>query len=507
MTQQNHIASNTMKWLITVTVMLAAMIEIIDTTIVNVALQDMAGSLGASAEEISWVVTSYIVSSAICMPLTGFFVRTIGRKRLLLINIIGFLIFSMLCGLSASLGEMIFFRIMQGIFGASLVPLSQYVLRDTFPPKEQIKAMAVWGVGIMAAPVLGPTLGGYITDWMNWRWIFYINIPVCLIAIVMTVLFISETKREKLNIDWLGLFLMIIAISTLQIFLDRGNNDGWLSSHFIVAMLTFWLIVGIVFIIRGWFNPKNILNLHLFKDRNYAASCILLVLYTAGIFGLMTIQPLIMQRFMNYSAALSGELMMPRGIAAAIAMMFISPLSKKLDLRLIIFLGITITAYGNYLYAQIPLMSDTWNLMYPGIIQGIGMGFFFVPVSTMALQTVKPQDLAEGSGMFSFFRNLGTSVGTSIMVTVLTQQAQVAWYSMVRHIDPSNPYYQTWLQHTNWQAQDPTTLAIIAQNITTQANIIGFNDVAYLSYLLLLFCLPFICTLTKPKSTKLTMDH
>ena len=507
MTSQSSSISTTMKWLITVTVMLAAMIEIIDTTIVNVALQDMAGSLGASTEEISWVVTSYIVSSAICMPLTGFFVRTLGRKRLLIVNIVGFLIFSMLCGLSNSLDEMVFFRIMQGIFGASLVPLSQYVLRDTFPPKEQIKAMAIWGVGIMAAPVLGPTLGGYITDWMNWRWIFYINLPVCLIAIVMTLLFISETKREKLKIDWIGLGLMVLTISTLQIFLDRGNNDGWLSSQFIIAMLIFWTVTGLIFIFRGWFNPKNILNLHLFKDRNYAASCILLVFYTAGIFGLMTIQPLIMQGFMNYSAALSGELMMPRGIAAAVAMMMIMPLAKRIDLRIIILMGIIITAYGNYLYGQIPLMVDTWHLMYPGIIQGIGMGFFFVPVSTMALQTLKPHDIAEGSGMFSFFRNLGTSVGTSVMITVLSQQAQSAWNSMIKHINPSNPNYQTWLQHNNWQAQDPTTLGIIAQNISTQANIIAFNDVAYLSYLLLALSIPFIFILSKPANTGLSIEH
>ncbi|WP_119344039.1 DHA2 family efflux MFS transporter permease subunit [Facilibium subflavum] len=495
------------KWLITITVMLAAMIEIIDTTIVNVALKDMAGSLSANTEEISWIVTSYIVSSAIFMPLTGFLVRVVGRKRLLFINIIGFLIFSMLCGLATSLGEMVFFRIMQGIFGASLVPLSQYVLRDTFDPKEQVKAMAIWGIGIMAAPVLGPTIGGYITDWMNWRWIFYINIPVCLIAATMTILFISETPRQKLKIDWGGLLLMVITISALQIFLDRGNSDGWLESHFILALLLIWIIGAFIFIIRGWINPKNILNLHLFKDRNYTASCILLVLYTAGIFGLMTVQPLIMQGFMNYSASLSGELMAPRGIAAAVAMIFVAPLAKKIDLRFIIFLGILITAYGNYLYAHIPLMSDPWNLTYPGIIQGFGMGFFFVPVSTMALQTLKPADLAEGSGMFSFFRNLGTSVGTSIMVTILTQQAQVAWHDMVKNINPANPNYQSWLTHTGWQAQDQSTLAHIANMIISQANIISFDDVAYLSYLLLIVSVPFIFLLSKPSKEGISIEH
>ena len=507
MTQTPSMALSSTRWLITITVMLAAMIEIIDTTIVNVALKDMAGSLGASVDEITWVVTSYIVSAAICMPLTGFFVRIFGRKRLLLVNIVGFLVFSMLCGLSTSLDEIVIFRIMQGIFGASLVPLSQYVLRDTFPPKEQVKAMAVWGIGIMAAPVLGPTIGGYITDWMNWRWIFYLNIPVCILASLMAILFISETEREKVNIDWIGLSLMVITIGALQIFLDRGNHDNWLSSNFILGLLMSWIIAGIFFIARGWGNPNNILNLHLFKDRNYAGSCILLVLYTAGIFGLMTVQPLIMQSYMNYSAALSGELMAPRGIAAAISMILVTPLSKKIDLRLIILMGILITAYGNYLYAELPLMSDMWNLTYPGIIQGFGMGFFFVPVSTMALQTINRNALAEGSGMFSFFRNLGTSVGTSVMVTVLTQQAQVAWHTMGTHIRLTNPNYPLWLQHLHTTAKDPKTLAEIAGIILPQANMIAFDDVAYFSYALLAVSVLFILLLKKPLKASADSAH
>lgn len=323
----------------------------------------------------------------------------------------------------------------------------------------------------------------------------------------MTLLFITETKREKVKIDWIGLALLVITISTLQIFLDRGNTDGWLSSHFILGLLLTWIIAGIIFIVRGWITPRNILNLHLFQDRNYAASCILLVLYTAGIFGMMTVQPLIMQGYMNYSASLSGELMAPRGIAAAIAMVFVTPLAKKIDLRLIILLGILITAYGNYLYAGVPLMSDPWNLTYPGIVQGIGMGFFFVPVSTMALQTLAPAALAEGSGMFSFFRNLGTSVGTSVMVTVLTQQAQVAWHSMIQKINTMNPDYHMWLQHMSWSAEDPHTLAEVVKLILPQANIIAFDDVSYLSYLLLLVAIPFIFMLKKPKNTAVSMEH
>lgn len=488
------------RWLITITVMLAAMIEIIDSTIVTVSLNTMGGSLGANTEEISWVVTSYIVAAAIFMPLTGLLVRLMGRKRLLLVNIAGFLLFSVLCGTASTLMEIVIFRVLQGVFGASLVPLSQYILRDTYPPEEHVKAMAIWGMGIMAAPVLGPTIGGYLIDWMNWRWIFYINVPICLLALTMTLLFINDTPREKVAIDWTGLLLMFVAIGTLQIFLDRGNTDDWLSSNFIVALLIIWVGTGLLFITRGLINPKNILNLKIFHDRNYAAACILLVIYTGMIFGILTLQPTIMQTLMNYSTKLSGEMMAPRGIAAALSMMVIAPLSKKIDLRILIAIGISLSAYGIFLYADLPLVNMPLDIIYPSIIQGIGMGFFFVPISTIALSTLRGRELAEGSGMFSFFRNLGTSTGTSIMVTVFTQQTQTGWHSMVSHINPTNPNYIIWQHTVPFSGQ--TAAAIVSQTIESQSTIIAFNDVAFLSALLMILSLPFIFMIQSPGKNK-----
>ena len=495
------------KWLITITVMLSAMIEIIDTTIVNVVLHDMAGSLGASSEGITWVVTSYIVSAAIFMPLTGLLVNIFGRRRLLFINVLGFMVFSVLCGLASNLTEMVIFRIFQGIFGASLVPISMYVLRDTFSPAEQVKAMAIWGIGIMAAPVLGPTLGGYIADSMGWRWIFFINVPVCIITLLMTGMYISETTRKRVRMDWSGLLLMTLVIAALQLFLDRGNNEGWLASNFIIALILIAVVGGGIFIFRGLNTPNHIINLRLFADRDYYAASILMVLYPAALFGMLTIQPLIMQGYMSYDPKLTGLLMAPRGIMAAIAMVFVTPLAKKFDMRYLIAIGILLTAWGTYDYAKISLNADEWAWVYPSLIQGLGMGFFFVPISTMALQSLQKKDIAEASGLFSFTRNIGTSIGISVLVTVMTQQTQAAWNMMSDHIRLDNPNYLQWTEKLGLSPDSPRTLDILSQTIEAQASMIGFVDACYLGFIGLMICLPFVCLLKKPQGGDIEMGH
>ncbi|MCF6766133.1 DHA2 family efflux MFS transporter permease subunit [Thiotrichales bacterium 19S3-7] len=495
------------KWFITITVMLAAMIEIIDTTIVNVVLHDMAGALGASTEEITWVITSYIVAAAIFMPLTGFLVNILGRKKLLILNITGFMIASMLCGFSTSLTEMVIFRLLQGVFGASLVPLSQYILRDTFSLEEQPKAMAIWGVGIMAAPVLGPTIGGYIADYMNWRWIFYINVPVCLIALVMTLTFISETETKRAKVDWIGLMILVVAVGALQIFLDRGNTDDWLSSNFIFVLMVTWILGWCVFIYRGITNSKNILNLNAFKDRNFAICNLLLVLYTGALFGILTLQAVVMESIMGYTPELAGLVMAPRGIASAISMILCVPLSKKVDMRILLGIGIVLSAWGSYDFALLPINADFYSLMMPGVVQGFGMGLFFVPLSTLALQRLPDHMIAEGSGIFSFARNLGTSIGVSVMTTVLTQTSQAGWNTMIGHIRDDNPNYHTWLQSFNWHATDPLEITVAAQTITQQSTMIGFINSCYLGMIFLIVSIPFVFLLQRSISTKISTSH
>ena len=491
-----------MKWLITITVMLAAIIEIIDSTIVNVVLHDMSGSLGASTEEISWVVTSYVVAAAVCMPLTGFLVTRIGRRRLLLINILGFMVASVMCGFAVNLDVMVICRLFQGVFGASLVPLSQYILRDTFPPEEQVRAMAIWGVGIMAAPVLGPTLGGYIADHLAWRWIFFINVPVCIIAAIMTFLFIKETATKKLRVDYLGLVLMVVTVASLQVFLDQGNTKDWFESNFILILCGIAVVGTVVFIIRGLYQGQaNIINLYIFCDRNYALSCILLVLYTSSIFGLFTLQPMIMEGFANYTPLLAGMNMAPRGFAAAISMIVVAPMSKRLDLRVIILLGVVITAYGTWLFAGLSLDADEWAWMYPGIVQGFGMGLFFVPVSTLALSTIRQDWLAEGSGVFSFFRNLGTAIGISTLITVFTRLGQASWNSLSGNFSPSNARFIAWQQHFPYpHAPLVEKMAIAQQTVAAQSGFVAFTDASYLAVMFLVACVPFVFMLKKSTS-------
>ena len=497
--EYNSTLTQAMKWLITVTVMLAAIIEIVDTTIVNVVLHNMAGTLGASTENITWVSTSYIVAAAIMMPLTGILVRIMGRKRLLLVNIIGFLVFSMLCGMANSLTEIVIFRIFQGIFGASLVPLSMYILQDTFSPAEQVKAMAVWGMGIMVAPVLGPTLGGYIASSLSWRWVFYINIPVCLIAIVMTYLFIQETKRERAPIDWVGLALIIITVGAFQVFLDRGNSDGWLQSNFIMELLLTSILGFVIFMVRGLYRSNNIINLKVFADRDYYAASLLLIIFVGVIFGIIVLQPLVMEGFLNYSTKLTGIMMAPRGLAIAVAMMLVAMLSKRMDMRYLIGLGIIVMAIGTSMLSKLSLQSDSWNIIYPELIQGLGMGLSIVPISAMALQNLKSSQIAEASGLFSFSRNMGTSIGVSILVTVMTRETQVAWHSLAGKVSMLNPNYHIWLQHTHFAAKSTATAAVLGGIITNQASMIGFDDACYLGVWVLLLSLPLVFLLRKPK--------
>lgn len=494
----NYIQDPFQRWMITIAVMLVAVLEVLDMTIVNVALPNIMGAVGANPNQITWILTSYIVSSAICMPLTGFLVTRIGRRRLLLINIVGFLLTSALCGLSASLAQMVLFRTLQGIFGATLVPMSQYILRDSFPPNEQGKAMAIWGVGIMAGPVLGPTIGGYITETMSWQWIFYVNVPVCVMAFFMTLKFISETPRSQPFIDWLGLGLMAVGIGALQIFLDEGNQDNWFDSNFILLLFLLSLYTLTVFIIRGWFYPKNIINLHLFKDRNFTMSTLLLTAYCMIIFGLLTLQPIMMQDLLNYPVLTTGLVMAPRGFASAFSMFLVAKLMGKVDLRLLIATGLLLSAVGTEMMADFSLAISEPYLIWSGVVQGLGMGLIFVPLSTLALSTVHKDHVAEGSGLFSFGRSIGSSVGISLLSTLTTREAQINWNRLGGHISLGNPALNQWLQNANLTLINPNTPPVLGYMLNQQSQMIAYVDAYWLSFLGFLLMLPFVFLLKPP---------
>jgi DHA2 family multidrug resistance protein len=505
------------KWMITITVMLVAVIEVLDITIVNVSLPQMMGTFSATTDEITWVLTSYVVSSAIFMPLTGILVRRLGRRRLLLLNIVGFLIASMLCGAATNLAEIVGFRILQGAFGAALVPLSQYILRDTFSREEQGKAMALWGMGIMVGPILGPTLGGYITELLNWRWVFYINVPVCILAFVMALSFVKETPRTSESIDWVGLLWMAIGIGSLQMVLDQGNSKNWLDSDFILISTLICVMSLSIFLYRGWNKKNNIVNLELFKERHFALTTALLTAYVMALFGTFVLQPIMMGVLLHYPADLTGKLMAPRGVASICSMILVSRvLMQRFDFRILVFSGMWITALGTYLMTRFNIYGDPWVYTFPGIIQGFGMGFVFAPLSSFAFDYLDKKHTAEAAGLYSFGRSMGISMGIAVLTTIFTQKTQLFWHHLSAYIRPDNPNLMHWVmaqQSTlpnlgnmhNWAnlqhdaVVSPLALQMLAEQVQAQAMMNGFNNTFLAASIILVVISPLVLWLKKAR--------
>ncbi len=469
-------------------VMLVTIIEVLDMTIVTVSLPAMMGALNANTDQITWVITSYVVAAGICMPLTGFLVKQIGTKKLLLINIVGFLIASALCGMASSLMLMVMFRVLQGVFGASLVPLSQYILSATYSKQEIGKAMAIWGMGIMTAPVLGPTLGGYITEYLNWRWIFYANVPFCLLAAITVQQVVRETATTKITIDWLGMLLMAVGIGSLQLFLDRGNPEGWFQSNTIVLLAAVSCCSLTLFIYRGLrLQHTNIINLYLFANRNFALATVILASF-CGIFlsGIM-LQPMLIESLLHYPSDLTGLVVAPRGLSSAIGMMLTANLMKRFDNRHIAASGVMLTAIGSWLMTKYNLDISMRFLIVPAIIQGFGMGLFFVPLSTISLLTLPKESAAEASGLYSFGRSIGISIGLSLLTTILTHMTTTNWYQLSEHINPFNMNLQQRGFDGSAQASQQ-----LAGELYRQAAMIAYNDLFMVVFAALLLLIPMI---------------
>lgn len=488
--------TETHRWLITLSVMLATILEILDTTIVNIALPHMMGSFGATFDQITWVLTSYIVSAAVIMPISGFLINRIGSKKLLLLNIIGFLTASMLCGLSSSLIQIVLFRILQGLFGASLVPLSQFILRNTFPPEQLTKAMAIWGVGIMAGPVLGPTIGGWITESLNWRWIFYINIPFCVINIFLCLKFVPETPTRFIKADILGIILLFLSIGTLQLFLDRGNTVNWFDAQSSRWLFSIFIFSFVLFLLHGFTDKNPIINLKLFLNKNFSTSCIMIAAFVGGAIGIISIQPLFLENLMNYPPNFTGLVMAPRGIASAIAMGFVPKLTKYFEQKTLIAVGIFLNVTASFLFSKLDLGTSPDYFVLIGMVQGVGMGLFFVPLSTIALSTLAHHDYAEASGIFNFCRNLGMSIGISLIATLISRNTQTNWNSLTSKMTIFSPS----LQYNHIHPADSFSLAQLAHQVTTQATTIAFLNVYRAVVIGLLLILPLVLLLVNKKS-------
>lgn len=477
-------------WFIIAAVMLSTVMEILDTTIVNVSLPHMMGSLSADRDQISWVLTSYIVAAGVLMPLTGFLVNRFGCRRLLLINIIGFMIASALCGISENLFQIVFFRLMQGAFGASLVPLSQFILRESFPPEDQAKVMALWGIGVMAAPIMGPTIGGYITDALSWRWVFYINVPVCLLDFFLVLMFIRETATKKTEVDWLGMVLMVASIGSLQLFLDRGEVSDWFASPSIRWLFGIFVLTFALFLVHSFKSKNSIINLRLFGDRSFAFGTLIMCFFAASVLGSLALFPQMLETLYGYTSNLTGMVMAPRGIASAVMMVVSSRLIMRgFDPRKLIFFGLGIGVYSTWLMSAISLDASMTYILMLGLLQGFGVGFFFMPLTSIVYSNLSRQSVAEATGLFNFGRNIGNAIGISLLTTYLDRDTQANWHMLGRHVQPANPSLTRWLDAQHLSLTDPQTIILLGQQLNTQANFIAFMHTFRITAMLLLVAL------------------
>ncbi|MBB5212536.1 MDR family MFS transporter [Microbulbifer hydrolyticus] len=407
--------------MITVSIMLATIMQVLDTTIANVALPHMQGSLGAGSDQITWVLTSYIVAAAIMTPPVGYLAQRFGRRQVFLWSVGGFTVTSMLCGQAGSLNEMILWRLLQGLFGASLVPLSQATLLDTFPKERHASAMSIWGVGVMIGPVLGPTLGGWLTEYYSWRWVFYINLPFGILSMLGIYFCVPESETRRQRFDGLGFGLLALAVGALQMLLDRGEQVEWFEAleiqlYAIAAVLGLYL-----FLVHSRTTSTPFLSPELFRDRNYVSGLIFIFIVGIILLATMALLPPFLQQWKGYPVVTTGLVLMPRGVGTMISMMVVGKLMQRFDARALILLGMGLVSFSLWEMTGFNLQVGQRDLIYTGVVQGLGLGLVFVPISTLAYATLEPRFRGEATALFSLSRNLGSSIGVSIVMAALTR--------------------------------------------------------------------------------------
>lgn len=463
---------------IVIAVVLSAVLEVLDSTIVNVALPHIQSAFGATTDQTTWILTSYIVAAVVIMPLTGFMAKRFGRRRLILTSITGFAIFSSLCGLSWSLGSMVGFRLGQGMFGAFLIPLSQSILFDAFPREKRGQAMAMFGLGVVVAPVLGPTIGALLTDYFSWRMVFFVNLPIAAIAILMLSGELPRDKPEALKIDWTGLLLMALGIGALQYTLDQGQTKDWLSSHLIQVALIVAILGGVAFVARGLRIEHNIIDLRLFADRNYAAASAIIAGFSVAMFGGIAILPLLVQGLLGYPVIEAGYLFIPRGLAAGFSMVLTGAvLVNRFDPRLLAGVGLVLTAVSNFQIGALNLNADFWQLAWPGAVGGLGMGLVFVPMSTLAFDRIEKDRQDEASGLYGVTRQLGSSIGIAVVGALLVRSITVDTATLTSNVTPFSAAARAYLAPLSLTPESVEGAAILSAQIARQAAMMAYTHV------------------------------
>ncbi|MDG5501386.1 DHA2 family efflux MFS transporter permease subunit [Marinobacter sp. BGYM27] len=470
-------SAKNLRGLITLSIMLATIMQALDTTIANVALPHMQGSMSATSEQISWVLTSYIVAAAIATPLTGFLAARIGRRQLFLLSVTGFTIASVLCGIATNLNELVAFRLLQGIFGAGLVPLSQAVLLDTYPKEQHGSAMAMWGVGVMIGPILGPTLGGYLTEVLDWRWVFFINLPVGILSLLGIWAFVPETEKDKRSFDVFGFTLLAIAIGALQLMLDRGQSQDWFASTEIMLETALAGTALAMFLVHMMTARAPFLEPGLFRDRNLSVGLVFIFMVGIILLATLALLPPFLQQLMGYPVMTTGFALAPRGLGSMIAMMLVGRLVNRVDIRALVFLGLTLVSVSLFQMAEFTTDVSMATLVGTGIIQGLGLGFIFVPLSTISFATLAPRYRNEATAMFSLMRNIGSSIGISVMVTLVARNTQINHAVLGEFLNPFRPAFEAMTLPGGIPTDSATGMALLDQTLNAQAATISYlND-------------------------------
>jgi len=506
-------------WLIAIAVMSSTFMEVLDTTVVNVSLPHIAGNLSASTDEATWTLTSYLVANAIILPMTGWLAGRFGRKRLLMASVTGFTVASFLCGLAPSLGFLIACRIIQGACGGGLQPLSQAILLESFPLEKRGQAMAFWALGIVVAPMLGPVAGGWLTDNYSWRWVFYINVPIGILALLLTQAFVFDPpylRRERTGIDYWGIGLLVLGIGSLQIMLDKGQEDDWFSSHFILTLTVIAVIACGGLIARELTAVHPVIDLSVFRYRSYAIGTFLMTVIGFGLYGSTVLLPLLMQEVLGYTATHAGITNLPRGFASFACMPLIGYLTGKVDARKLLAAGFLITAVAMYEISTFSLQVNSGHFIIPLLIQGAGVGLIFVPLTTVTNDPVPNERMGNAASIFNLMRNLGASIGISMVETLQARKLQTHINILAAHVDMAKPQVRGMffgLRRTFMlEGKDSATATRQAHGalwgmVQHQAAMLSYNDAFRFLGLMFLVMFPLIFLMTKPKKRTPVIAH
>ena len=492
------------KWIVAVTVMLPTLIEIIDTSVVNVSLDHIRGSLSAGIDESTWTITSYLVSNAIIIPMTGWLSRLFGRKRYLLFSLFVFTISSLMCGFAWNLQSLVLFRVLQGLGGGALQPISQAILLETFPPYQHGMAMAIFGIGIMFGPIIGPLMGGWITDNWSWHWIFYVNVPIGIISILMVLLFIVNPpymERTKMKIDAWGLFFLVVGLGCLQIALDKGQREDWLSSTFIIWLGYASLSSLIMFVVVECFAENPIIQLKTFRNLSFSTGTMIMFFIFFSLFASIVLLPIYLQTVMGYTSFLAGLVLGPGGIAAMISMFIAGKLVTKINPKAILAFGLSVAAYSIHLMAHFNVLADFKTVALPRVVMGWGMGFVMIPLTTMTMSRIRREEMGNATGIFNLLRNLGGSFGVAFVTTTLARRMQFHQVHLMEHLTPFDPALRLALPRVSrilgWRGYAPSlldqgSLGVIQGEIFRQAAMLSFNDAFHFLSIMMMLIIPLV---------------